>query len=97
MRRSREYNYYYDCNSAMFAIDADNECININHPGDCFVITFYELSEVGIDFSEENDYVLHIRCDSENYYFQFQNRTDANAVCIAILNRTLLLPERRGI
>jgi hypothetical protein len=89
MGRSREYSYYYDCTPEMFVIDADSECININHIGDSIVFAFYEIGEVGIDLWEENDYILHFRCQLDTHYFQFVSKKDALKVCIEILNQLL--------
>jgi hypothetical protein len=72
----------------MFVIDSDSECLTINHTGESFTLTFFELDEIGIDFSEEHDYILHIRCDLENHYFQFDSKKEANDVLIAIVNQT---------
>ena len=95
MRNPQEICSYYQCTPECFVIDADDERINIDHCGDIFSFAFYEISEVGIDFDNENDYVLKIRCMREVHYFQFVVQNDALKVCIEILNQISLLPEHR--
>ena len=87
MGGSHEYHYYYDCKPEKFVIDSDNERITIDHVGDSIVFAFYEIGQVGIDLWEENDYVLHIRCQLESHYFQFDNKKDAIKICTEILNQ----------
>lgn len=88
--------YYYECAPESFVINAADECISIDHHGNKFEIAFYEIGDVKIDFDEENDHVLSIRCHEETHYFQFIDKKDALKVCIGILNQISLLPERRG-
>ena len=95
MRNRDEYSYYYQCVPESFMINTDAECISIDHFNDKFQLAFYEISEIGIDFSEENDYILQIHCWKEHHMFQFVNKKDAVKVCIEILNQISLLPEHR--
>jgi hypothetical protein len=95
MRRSRVDCYYYECTPESFVINTEDECISINHFGDNVEIPLYEIGEIGIDFNEENDYVLKIRYLEECHMFQFVNNLDAIKVCIEILNQISLLPEHR--
>jgi len=87
MRIPSESSYYYECVPDSFVVNTADEYISINHCGDKFEIAFYEIGEVGIDFDEENDHILKIRCHNEYHYFQFVNKKDALKVCIEILNQ----------